>query len=224
MRNGTGLQLKKSLQYLTVWYIITSFAQRTSKMAGRPRVFNEEDILNSAIDVFWAKGYDATTTEDLLQCMNLNKGSLYHAFGSKRDLFIRALDHFSNHSLRAIDLQIRSAETPMTGIRKFFTDLAAANIQVHLKGCFMGNTIAELASTDPELKDRAAASLRAMEDLFFKYLEAARKSKELKTKEDTRILARYLVTVWNGLNITRRIYAQKSALEPLIKMQLEPLH
>ena len=193
-------------------------------MAGRPRIFDEEEILNRAIDVFWAKGYDATTTEDLLQCMNLNKGSLYHTFGSKRDLFIRALDHFSSHSWRALDLQIRSAETPIAGIRKFFSELATTGAQVHLKGCFMGNTIAELASTDPELKEKAAASLRAMEDLFYKYLEAARKSKELKTKEDTRILARYLVTVWNGLNITRRMYAQKGILEPLIKMQLEPLY
>ena len=193
-------------------------------MAGRPRIFDEEEILNSAIEIFWTKGYDATTTEDLLQCMNLNKGSLYHTFGSKRDLFIRALDHFSNRSLQTIDQQISSAETPIVGIRKFFSELATADIQVHLKGCFMGNTVAELASTDPELKKRAAASLKAMENLFYKHLEAAKKSKELKTKEDTSMLARYLLTVWNGLNITRRIYTQKSILEPLIKMQLERIY
>jgi TetR/AcrR family transcriptional regulator, transcriptional repressor for nem operon len=208
---------------LTIWYIIASFAHQLYNMAGRPRIFSEEELLNNAIDLFWSKGYEATTTEDLLQCMQINKGSLYHTFGSKRELFSRALDHFASYSLRSIDLQIRSAETPIIGIRKFFMDLANTNVQVHHKGCFMGNSLAELTNIDTELKEKAVANLKLVEDLFFKYIESAKKSRVFKGTHDSRTLARYLITLWNGINITRRMYPQKAALEPMIKLQLSLL-
>jgi TetR/AcrR family transcriptional repressor of nem operon len=192
-------------------------------MAGRPRIFDEEEILNNAINIFWANGYEATSTEDLLACMKINKGSLYHSFGSKKELFSRALDLFASHSLKEIDKNLREAKTPVAGIRTFFMDLASANKQVHQKGCFMGNTLAELANIDKELKEKAIANLIAVENLFYKYIDAAKKSKELKTKEDAQVLARYLITLWNGLNITRRMYPKAEMLEPLIKMQLKVL-
>jgi TetR/AcrR family transcriptional repressor of nem operon len=192
-------------------------------MAGRPRIFDEEEILNSAINLFWANGYEATSTEDLLDCMKINKGSLYHAFGSKKELFSRALDFFASHSLKTIDIKINEGKTPVDGIRKFFLDLATVSNSIHQKGCFMGNTLAELSNIDDDLKEKAIANLIAVENLFYKYIDAAKKSKELQTKEDARVLARYLITLWNGINITRRMYPKRDMLEPLIKMQLAVL-
>jgi TetR/AcrR family transcriptional repressor of nem operon len=192
-------------------------------MAGRPRIFDEEEILNKAVNLFWANGYEATSTEDLLDGMKINKGSLYHAFGSKKELFSRCLDFFASHSLKAIDTKLKEAKTPVEGIRNFFLELAKANNQAHQNGCFMGNSLAELANIDKQLKEKAIANLMAMENLFYEYIEEAKRSKELKTKEDARILARYLVTLWNGINITRRMYPKKELLEPVIKMQLAVL-
>src|SRR5688572_27796992 len=193
-------------------------------MAGRPRIFDEEEILNKAVNLFWANGYEATSTEDLLDGMKINKGSLYHAFGSKKELFSRCLDFFASHSLKAIETKLKEAKSPVEGIRNFFLELATANNQAHQNGCFMGNSLAELANIDKQLKEKAVANLMAMENLFYEYIEAAKKSKELKTKEDARILARYLITLWNGINITRRMYPKKELLEPLIKMQLAVLN
>ena len=56
-------------------------------MAGRHRKFDEDTVLKQATEVFWTKGYESATTEDLLTAMNLNKGSLYNAFGNKKQLF-----------------------------------------------------------------------------------------------------------------------------------------
>jgi len=87
----------------------------------------------------------------------------------------------------------------------------------------MGNTLAELSNIDPELKQKAALHLIAMEKIFLKYIQQAIKSGELKTKEDAVTLARYLLNLWNGINITRRIYPRKEMLKPLIRMQLAVL-
>ena len=192
-------------------------------MAGRPRIFDEDDVLNKAIDLFWCNGYEATSTEDLLKGMELNKGSLYHTFGNKKELFSKALDYFSTHSLKAIDDKITAAKAPLIGIRSFFLELAKANQSTHQKGCFMGNSLAELSNIDNQLKEKAVANLIAVENLFYKHLVEAKRLKALTTKEDLRLLARYLITLWNGINITRRMYPKKEMLEPLIKMQLAVL-
>jgi TetR/AcrR family transcriptional regulator, transcriptional repressor for nem operon len=193
-------------------------------MAGRPRIFDEEEILNNAINLFWAKGFEATSTENLLESMGINKGSLYHTFGSKKELFSKALDFFARRSLKTIESKLKEAKTPIAGIRAFFMELATADSQTHQKGCFMGNTLAELSNIDKELKEKAAENLKDLENLFYKYVDAAKKSKELRTKEDSRVIARYLITVWNGINITRRMYPQKNVLESVLKMQLNVLN
>jgi TetR/AcrR family transcriptional repressor of nem operon len=193
-------------------------------MAGRPRIFDEEEILINAINLFWAKGYEATSTENLLDSMGINKGSLYHTFGSKKELFSKALDFFASRSLKAIDTKLKEAKTPIAGIRAFFMELATADNKTHQKGCFMGNTLAELSNMDKELKEKAVENLKDLENLFYKYIDAAKKSKELHTKEDSRAIARYLITVWNGINITRRMYPQKNVLESVLKMQLNVLN
>jgi TetR/AcrR family transcriptional regulator, transcriptional repressor for nem operon len=192
-------------------------------MAGRPRIFDEEKVLNRAINLFWSKGYEATSTEDLLSGMEINKGSLYNSFGNKKELFSRALDHFSKNSLIAIENKIIAAKTPMTGIRNFFLEQAHASPTTHDKGCFMGNSLTELSNIDAQLKKKAIESLIATENLFHKYIVAAKRSNELKSSEDARILARYLITLWNGINITRRMYPKREELEPIIKMQLKGL-
>jgi TetR/AcrR family transcriptional regulator, transcriptional repressor for nem operon len=161
--------------------------------------------------------------DDLLECMSLNKGSLYHVFGSKRELFSKALDFFAKNSQKDIERKIQEADSPVEGIKNFFFELASSKRGVHDRGCFMGNTIAELAGVDKQLKDKAVQNLKNLEDLFFHYIEEAKKAKELKTREDSRVIARFLVNLWNGLNITRRTYPTEDILQSIIKFQLSVL-
>ena len=192
-------------------------------MPGRPPKFQEHEMLEKAIDLFWEKGYEATSLDDLLLRMDLNKGSLYHFFGSKKELFYRALDLFGERSSKAIEQKIRNAKNPVEGIKKFFLELASAENHQHLKGCFMGNSIAELSSVDNHLKDKAIANLKTLEDLFCQYIDEAKRLKKLQTKDDSRTISRYLLNLWNGINITRRIYPSAKVLKPLIEMQLSIL-
>lgn len=179
--------------------------------------------MGQAAEVFWRLGYEATSTEDLLDCMGLNKGSLYYTFGSKKELFIKTMDLFAGHALQALRKKIASAAEPIEGIREFFLELADSDDELHQKGCFMGNTVVETGHTDKELKEKAALHLVAMEEVFLQHIRQAKRAGTLKTKERAETLARYLLNLWNGINITRRIYSEKGMLAPIIRMQLAVL-
>ncbi len=69
-------------------------AARDKRPVGRPREFDEDSVLEAAMEVFWRKGYEATSLADLCDCTGLHKGSLYQTFGSKHDLFMKALKHY----------------------------------------------------------------------------------------------------------------------------------
>lgn len=192
--------------------------------AGRPKDFIEEEALDKAIEVFCIKGYEASSTEDLLHAMKMGKGSLYHTFGSKRALFDRTLDHYIDSYLIKFDEDLEKSNKPIGMIKKFIMDIAIDNLDKHKKGCFIGNSVVGLSGIDPEMAKRAAGKLKAIEEVFYIHIRRAQVNGQLKTKESARVLARHLITLWNGLNITRRMYPNPNALRELIKFQLEVLN
>lgn len=197
---------------------------KTKKMTGRPKSFNEEEVVNKAITIFWKNGYEATSTEKLLTGMDLNKGSLYNTFGSKKELFTKSLEQFAAHSIAMVEEQILASNNPVEGIKNFFISLASSNEEDHNKGCFMCNTIAELNNIDTELTRKASVNLKKLENVFLKYIQEAKEQNRLTTKEEASVLARYLLNLWNGINTTRKIYKDKNELEPVIRLQLSVLY
>jgi len=192
-------------------------------MAGRPSIFDEEKVLEKARELFWTRGYEATSLDQLLAVMGMGKSSFYHAFGSKKELFEKIMDRFVNDAIHRLAADLPTHPRPMERIREFFRGIAGGPSQLHLKGCFMGNTVVELINTERSLSARAAKKLERLEELFRTYIETAQRTGELQTKEDPAVLALYLLTVWNGLNVTRRVHPDAGSLAPLIELQLQLL-
>lgn len=192
-------------------------------MAGRPKIFNEQNAIGQAVNLFWRKGYEASSTDELIQVMGLQRGSFYHSFKSKRDLFILALDSHETESFNAFEKELKNSKAPIQVLKEAFLQLADCSEQEHMLGCFAGNTIAELSGIDDELVIKAKKHLKRFESILVKQIKASQLTGELKTKADAIILGRYLLNMWNGLNITRRIYTDKRALKELIAFQLEVL-
>jgi TetR/AcrR family transcriptional repressor of nem operon len=86
-------------------------------MVGRPRQFDEAEVLDAAIQAFWAKGYEATSMADLLEVTGLHKGSLYQAFGDKHTLFVAALRRYLEGMRSRKNVLLRETESPLEGIR-----------------------------------------------------------------------------------------------------------
>jgi len=191
--------------------------------AGRPRDFDEEVVLAKAMELFWKQGYEATSLEQLLTAMGMGKGSMYHNFGNKRDVFKLALKKFIQTFGGWLEAEISKAKDPIVFIKEFFRSIPKQGVEVHKKGCFLGNTVAELACIDSGLEKEAAEHLEGIEQTFYKYIKEAQLTGKIKSKEDARLLARHLINLWNGINITRRMYPQTKDLMPLIEMQLKAL-
>jgi len=129
---------------------------------GRPRNFDEATALESALMVFWTKGYEATSLEDLTKAMGLSRSSFYAAFGSKQELFIRALDHYSRNGLRNLKEVAQAAEgNPIDAMME-----ALSNPQGGSKGCMLVNCITELAPHDKEVAEIGRRHLESIEEIF----------------------------------------------------------
>lgn len=193
-------------------------------MPGRPKIFDEEEILDKAIAVFWKNGYEASSTEILLEAMGIGKSSFYLAFkGGKKELFEKAMERRSSRLLGRLEKELLESDDKVQYLKSFFMEVLDPKSERYLNGCFLGNSIAELSNVDLDLKSKAAAWLMKMEKIFFKALKEAKKDGTLKTKENPEMLAKYLLTVWNGLNISVRVYPDLKLLKPMIEKQLQLL-
>jgi len=193
-------------------------------MAGRNREFNESEVLEQATEVFWSKGYESATTEDLLNAMHINKGSLYNAFGNKKQLFQTVVSRYATIIFNKLRNDLEYSEEPMTVIRSFFREACdPKDLTAHLKGCFLGNAVAELANIDTELEDLAIKKLKTLEKIFKQGLDKAQQRGQVSETMDTSLMARYLINLWNGINVTRRMYPSRKELEPILKMSLQML-
>jgi TetR/AcrR family transcriptional regulator, transcriptional repressor for nem operon len=193
-------------------------------MTGRPKIYDEQEVLEKAQQVFWEKGYSATSTDEVLAAMGIGRGSFYLAFeGGKKELFEKAIKQYHRKSFEQFEKMVTESNEPMEMIREFFRRIARSNSHTHRLGCFIGNTIVEMSIVDASLEQEAVSILKELELLFITTIRKAQANGQLKTRVDAEILGRYLITLWNGLNITRRMYPDNAKLKPLIEMQLEIL-
>lgn len=123
--------------------------QKTPSGAGRPRQFVPGAALQNALDVFWRKGFEATTLEDLLVAMGLSKSSFYACFGSKHALYNEAIRAYSDDYFDTLcDLAPAGAD-PLAAVRAILATVADTDGEP--KGCFFINTVTELAPHDTDL-------------------------------------------------------------------------
>ena len=193
-------------------------------MAGRPKIFDEQTVIDKAIEVFWTKGYEAASAEELLKAMHIGKGSFYLSFkGGKKELYEKSLDQFANKAAGKFREDLLSSGDPIRFVKNFFLSMADSPKERQLRGCYLGNAIVEMSNIDDKTKKKAARLLGQLEESFKKIIQQAQQDNRLKTKEDPETLARVLITLWNGINITRMMYPENKDLKKMIELQLQVL-
>lgn len=134
---------------------------------GRPREFDEAEVLDAALRLFWDRGYERTGIADVVAATGVLRGSLYAAFGDKRGLFLAALGRYRRHWLES--LAGLAGERVLPGLRIMLLDLAGASAAGGGRGCLVGNTIGEAFLGEAEVRvavqatlDEVAAALAAV--------------------------------------------------------------
>jgi len=176
------------------------------KARGRPRKFEIDEAMNQAIQVFWARGYEHTSLENLLAAMKLSKSSFYQTFGSKLELYHRSIDRYVE---LAVGPTAAPLETGGEGPRH---------------GCYIGLVSMEMGNRDSEAADRAAAGLRAVESRFSYCIAAAEAAGEIPHHGDRRKLARSLTSTFYGIQVMGRARLGREVLEDVVEAALAQLH
>ena len=190
----------------------------------RAKEFEPEAALQSAMELFWSRGYEATSVRDLLGGMGIGRGSFYDTFGDKRTLFLAALDRFERTRTAWVLEALEGSESPLETIRYVFERSVDNLVGFEpRRGCLLANSAVELAPHDPEVAERISRYLRRTEDAFEKALGRARSAGDLPEHKDPRALARFLVSNLHGLRVLARAGAARETLEDTVRVTLGAL-
>jgi TetR/AcrR family transcriptional repressor of nem operon len=178
--------------------------------------FDVEAALTRAMEAFWSHGYEATSTQDLLGRMGLNRGSLYDTFGSKRRLFLEALRHYQASYQGPKVAAAARGRTPRETIAVLFDGLVSEALDDGERcGCLLVNTALELAPHDEEIADIVAEGLRDIETFFRDTIEHGRESGDIPEGVDAVEVSRALLGLMIGLRVLARSRPERPVLDAI---------
>jgi len=190
----------------------------------RPQEFDTHTVLDKALAVFWKKGFNDASIQDLVDSTGLNRGSLYNAFGDKAQLFAAVMDHY----LLASPARVLSDGAPNASPRQqitdfFYTLVDRAHDDHDHKGCLMTNTAAGLYGCDDAMSRSIHGMLIEFENTLTKVIERGQKQGEISAAQPPRQLARFFVSVAQGINVMARAAPDPALLDDVASQALRAL-
>jgi TetR/AcrR family transcriptional regulator, transcriptional repressor for nem operon len=191
----------------------------------RSKEFDPERALDKAMHLFWRRGYENTSVDELLQAMGIAKQSLYDTFGDKRALYLKAMALYreqTNGAMRRMFDEIPSDQIPTIkdGFAKLLFGLAGETREQHERGCLLLSANLQRETGDAVIANFLRDNQNEVEAIFEKALVRARKQKELSTKQDAKALARFFVVTIQGMRAMARLDSDRKALEQVARIAL----
>ena len=174
---------------------------------GRPKGYQRDAVLANARDVFWERGYEATSISELEQRTGLNRSSLYQEFGSKRELFDAALECYADQVIATLLAGLRTPDARLEAVAALFerlSELFHSRATVATRGCLLVNSIPELATGNPSVRWAAVAYREQLRTAFAGALDNAASRGEIDAETVHRrahVLASTLMGVWLTVRI-----------------------
>lgn len=183
----------------------------------RPREFDEEATLRRAVELFWERGYEATSIRDLARAMELTTASIYNAFGDKRSIYRKALDFYVAASFG--DRVGRFEKLPpYEAIAAFFTEIIDRSLSdAQRKGCLLVNSALEVAPHDEEFQRVVTDVLNEVEAFFRRCIEAGQSDGSISDRQDAVDLGRTLLSTLLGIRVLARTRPERDLLEGLVR-------
>lgn len=190
----------------------------------RTKQFQEEEVLQKAVEIFWRKGYHATSMEDLVQYLGINRGSLYDTFGGKKQLFEKAIRKYIQDNTKITHELLSQHKSVKEGLYHFFKVVVEGSIaDDEKKGCLVVNTSTELATSDPEMAKILIRNRQNFEEIFLQYLKTGQEKGEIGNDKDLEAISKYLVTFFNGLKVSAKINPQGADMHAVVRAGLSVL-
>lgn len=179
---------------------------------GPEKQFDPEVALAKAMEVFWARGYEATSLSELLEHMGIGKKSLYDTFGNKRSLFLKALDYYAQTRVKSIRDQLLAPGSPLANLEQVLQNLQQRDPSCRSKGCMLGTNIADFDIEETEIAAILRHHLQRLEDAYCTVIDRAQKAGEISAAVNCRDVARLLVCATQGMALISRVLEDETLL------------
>lgn len=170
-------------------------------------LFNREEVLGNVTDLFWKKGYNGTSMQDLVDVTGLNRSSIYNTFGDKFQLFEESLRYYQNSQNDRLRKAFTDAKSPKDAIISLFQGINDDIKGGNQKGCMLTGCTSELSAEQPQIKDFLIENKDRVVASFAALIEGAQQLGEIASHKEAKTLALYLFSSLQGLRVT-------SMLEP----------
>ncbi len=190
----------------------------------RQKEFDRDEVLHKAMEVFWMRGYEGTSIQDLVKYMGINRQSIYDTFGDKHTLFLQSLDRYREIQSRKVFDVLERPGSVKKNLRQLFEEVVARALSAEgRRGCFVGNSMSELAGRCKATANRTCNSVASAEKIFRRALERGREQGELPRVRDTRAVARFLYCNLQGLLLIAKATQDGKLLNDVVKVTLSVL-
>ena len=189
----------------------------------RKKEFQYDQVLNKAMWIFWTHGYHATSMQNLVESMGINRFTIYANFENKRNLFLLVLGRYQQEIMVPLNNILMESGEGIESINIYFSSFIQLNKQGKFpNGCLMVNTICELGTHDLEIRQLAEQYLSRLNQAFTLALVRARNGDEIKSDLDLQSTAQFLTGCMEALGVLVKIQNQ-AELSAYVEASLTPL-
>lgn len=179
----------------------------------RVKLFNEDEVLTKAMNLFWKQGYSATSIQDLVDHLGINRASIYDTFGGKETLFLKAFEHYRKLNVGNLTRFLDGQPDVKEGFQKLFEMAIDESIQdVEKKGCFVVNTTTELIPGDGKIASVIEQNRKTVQGIFYNYLKQGEEKGQFAKGKDLDSLALLIFTVYSGIKVVSKAKSSKAEL------------
>lgn len=190
----------------------------------RTKDFDEEEVLDKAMNLFWDKGYNGTSMQDLVDGLGISRSSLYDTFGDKHSLFIRALENYRQNAGKQMSELIANSPSAKAAVRTMLDNNVNELVKdKQHKGCFLVNASVEMASHDPEVSAMLCQNDSQVEGYFYEAIRKGQESGEISEQKDARALARFILNAIKGIRVTAKSVSDRKMFEDIIDLAMSVL-
>ena len=164
-----------------------------------------ENAVSTATELFWSKGFDDTSMQDVVEATGFNRYALYLSFGSKRDLFLAALDAYVQFGKSQFEAALEAEPGSAVGVARHFVHGMIETVADGKAGCLLCNVAAEVAQEDAEIAARVRGYFDEIEALYVAVFERAAESGELRDGLSPALAAKVMLSTMLGLSTRARV-------------------
>ena len=188
----------------------------------RPRIYDEDAVIDKALRVFWKKGFSDTSSRDLIAATGMSNGSLFNSFGDKTKLYMACLQKYDRMYVAALERLLISELPFKEKIKKVFEGTAKKiPASDDYEGCFFFNSSVDSGIDDDTISGLTTAIQLRLENAFRTAADKAKEKKELPDRSDSKQIAQYLMMITTGLRALVKRKTPRPEIENVIRFTLK---